>query len=930
MRALRKIKIELQIHEHHGKCERFSTTFEILIQARGGIIMSIREIIYVGCFILIGLFSTIVESTETSPCVLDIYSYWRSFLMLRPVVVAEKAETAQLPDGEPRTDTPPTGWTLPDFNDARWVRTIGPLFPGRDGKGYGVVKTGGGTCGSEEIALICLRGKFFVPDPPKVESLTLSIVYRGGIVVYVNGTEVARAHITGKDLTPETMGEEYPLEAYLAPDSRSTLDAFGRKIDTEIERRLKLRLRSLEQVSVPLKLLRKGVNVVAIEIHRSPVHPEGRKLKDGSWLTAGFHNFRLIAVPGWSIVSNTDRPKGIQVWNESILADIYDLDYGDPNEPLRPIELVGVRNGSFSGHVVVGSDKPIKGLNVRVSDLKTNNSHTIPVSAISLFYLLPQGQGGQEARSYRGCLYRPRFDVLAESPPAEVPLAVVKAEKGYSDSVPVPGAVQPIRVTVHVPETASEGDYEGMLSIKAEGMKEVLVPIKLRVIPWTLPPAYDFTSMLGIVQSIDTLAVYYNVPVWSERHWQLIDRSFRILGRAGVDVLFLPLVMKNHHGKEALVRWVKNDDGTYTHDFSLFDRYVDTALKYIKRPEIVCLYAWDRGYKCVPGRREQLSGKADNFQMPNVIVPLLDKKSGEVSEMKGPPYADPEAVGFWKPVLEGCRDRLKKRGVSDEAIVLGIVPDSTPAPKTIDNFYSAAPWLKWMNVSHAPGYRFKGENVSEVPVVCSTGVYGGTRPVPDPLKARYYAWKPWNNYARIFGVFPRIGAPYTLLLDTSLSACWTFQEAYLMTGVRGPMRIGGEFWNLTFKDGESERKTKSFISRYSGNIPGVSQAVEYMLAPGPDGPISTLRLETLYEGSQEGEARVFIEKALESGKGKLAFPGMSAEQTHVQLQELLDRRQRLFRAFCPVIEWYGCSNWETRSEELYGAAAKVAKVMPSK
>lgn len=90
--------------------------------------MSIREIIYVGCFILMGLFSTIVESAETSPCVLDIYSYWRTFLMMRPVVVAEKAEIAQLPDGELRTDAPPVGWTLPDFNDASWVRMIGPLF----------------------------------------------------------------------------------------------------------------------------------------------------------------------------------------------------------------------------------------------------------------------------------------------------------------------------------------------------------------------------------------------------------------------------------------------------------------------------------------------------------------------------------------------------------------------------------------------------------------------------------------------------------------------------------------------------------------------------------------------------------------------------------------------------------------------------------
>jgi hypothetical protein len=880
---------------------------------------------YVGCFLFAGVFSLFGESTEPSPCVLDIYSYWRSFLMFRPVVVAEKAETARIPEGEPRTDLPPPRWTQPDFDDSRWVRITGPLFPGTDGRGYGVVKSGGRRCGSEEISLICLRGKFFVPDPPKVESLVLSTVYRGGIVVYVNGTEVARAHIAGKDVSPEAIGEEYPSEAFVAPDGRSGLDALSKKIDAEIEKRLKLRLRTLEQISISPQLLRKGVNVIAIEIHRSPVHPLGQKV--GSWLTAGFQDFKLVATPGWSVVSNTDRPKGFQVWNESILADIYDLDYGDPNEPLKPIELIGVRNGSFSGHVVVGADKPIKGLNVRVTELKSGDGKTIPIDAIKLFYPLPQGQGGQEGRTYRGCFsYRPRFDALAESPPSEIPLAVIKPEKGYSGTVPTPGAVQPIRVTVQIPENAGEGDYEGSLYIKAEDMKEVMVPIKLRVIPWTLPPAYDFTSILGIVQSPDTLAVYYNVPVWSERHWELIDRSFRILGRAGTDVLFLPLVMKNHHGKEALVRWIKNDDGTYSHDFSIFERYVDTALKYIKRPEIVCLYAWDRAYKCVPGRREQLEGKVDNFQMPHVIVPLLDRKTGQIGEMEGPPYAEPDSVEFWKPVLEGCRDRLKKRAISEEAIVLGIVPDASPAPKTIDNFYTAAPWLKWMNVSHSPGYKFKGEK-TEVPVVCSTGVYGGTRPVPDPSKARYYAWKPWNQFTRIFCVFPRIGAPYTLLLNTSLSACWTFQEAYLMTGVRGPMRIGGDFWELKFKEGDSERKTKSFISRYSGNIPGISQAVEYMLAPGPDGPISTLRLETLYEGSQEGEARVFIEKALESGGSKLVFPGMSAEQTRAYLQNLLDRRQRLFRAFSPVIEWIGCSDWQALSEELYRAAGKVAEVI---
>jgi hypothetical protein len=37
------------------------------------------------------------------------------------------------------------------------------------------------------LSKVCLRGKFTVTDPEAVQGLALSVAYRGGLVVSVNG-----------------------------------------------------------------------------------------------------------------------------------------------------------------------------------------------------------------------------------------------------------------------------------------------------------------------------------------------------------------------------------------------------------------------------------------------------------------------------------------------------------------------------------------------------------------------------------------------------------------------------------------------------------------------------------------------------------------------------------------------------------------------
>ncbi|KKK52731.1 hypothetical protein LCGC14_3101960, partial [marine sediment metagenome] len=318
---------------------------------------------------------------------------------------------------------------------------------------------------------------------------------------------------------------------------------------------LATRYRTLDAADLPLKALRKGVNVLAIEVHRSDYHPKAatyttRKSKQ-AWLPCAVVDGRLT-VEGAGVVANRARPKGLQIWNPDRNDRLSGAEYGDPNEPLKPMDIFGAPNGAFSGQIVVGSDGPIVGLSARATDL-IGPGGKIPSSAIRVRYGLLADHGENHVESYRGRQQTPygrtrrRFDGLAETPPTEAP---VDARGG--------GAVVPVWVTVNVPAEAKAGVYSGRLTVTTAGGRAVAVPVNLTVAAWRLPDPTEFVSHMGLVQSPDTLAIHYGVEMWSKEHWRLMDRSFELMGQLGVKVVYLPLLAQTYFGNEhSMVRWIK-------------------------------------------------------------------------------------------------------------------------------------------------------------------------------------------------------------------------------------------------------------------------------------------------------------------------------------------------------------------------------------
>ncbi len=107
------------------------------------------------------------------------------------------------------------------------------------------------------------------------------------------------------------------------------------------------------------------------------------------------------------------------------------------------------------------------------------------------------------------------------------------------------------------------------------------LPLELTVIPAELPEV-DFPVTQWF--HYDCLAQYYNVPVFSERHWEIIENFLDTYVRCGNNTLLTPVFtppLDTYVGGERLtvqlVGVSLDGEGNYSFDFSLLTRFMDMA-----------------------------------------------------------------------------------------------------------------------------------------------------------------------------------------------------------------------------------------------------------------------------------------------------------------------------------------------------------------
>jgi len=839
----------------------------------------------------------------------------------------------------PERPPPPPDWRKRDFDDRAWASARGGDVVGpTDRYGADAVFARGTDEFVPEVGLVAARGKFRIEDRSKVRKLALTLTCRGGFVACLNGVEVARGAMPAGEVRFDTASvHEYPPEAFLA---RAPGGKLGGPLHHYTHRHKQfhpqwaLREKSFGPFAIDPARLRDGVNVLAVESHRADYPALCAKRKVGlCFATVGLCRLALTAeTPADNVATTAERPPGFQVWNVPPFAGVRDTDYGNRFEPLRAVRIPAARNGTFAGQLALGSRHAIEGLSAHAGEF--TGPGKIPAANVRILFGRPNPLHPGRYYDRGNGIGGTRGDLLTHVAPATVaPLtpaifktgwfirprvAQFRRELGLAGE-PVLGATLPVWVSVTVPADAPAGEYAATLTLRAKGIPAVKVPVELAVADWTLPDVADYASLIFIYQSPDSLAEYYRLTPWSQRHWAMIERSLELAGDAGSIGLNVPLLAKTQPGNvESMVVWLRKPDGSYAFDFRRLDRYLDTALKYHSpdRLKVVALYVWGRELGCPRDKRTAEGPDYREKAYRGALVTVLETATGRHKDMRLPDFERPQAEALLRPLLLAVRDRLKARRL-EGAMMLAVGSDPGILPEHAAALRRILPGVPWLRDSHfaVGGTPYDRKDRRKlVPVACNTIVWSGH--VPDPKAKRRYGWR--VTPGRYTLSFNRAGVSSLNLRgfpDPWRYLIW--MECSLALGRNGAGRVGGDYFSANPKRWVDNRYPGAAI----GGALKIYNGCPDLFGPQPDGPVPTVRYENTRMGVQAAEARVFIEKAIVAR----SIP----EDLARRCQSLLDQRTNAIR-MAPLGRSLGRQGWAASTRELFELAAEVSKACAEK
>jgi hypothetical protein len=420
----------------------------------------------------------------------------------------------------------------------------------------------------------------------------------------------------------------------------------------------------------------------------------------------------------------------------------------------------------------------------------------------------------------------------------------------------------------------------------------------------------------------------YNVPLWSEEHWKHLDKVYELLGQIGTKDIYLTAVAKTHlANQESMVRWIKQEDGTYRHDYSILERYLDTALKHLGKVPVVCLYLHDYGFRIADSK------------MPPIVpcVTELDPQTTRLSEFTPPEWGTPEAQVFWKPVIDDVCKILAKRGL-EKSLMFGMAANNWVQRQCCQDLKTVYPEIRWVNRTHYYTPTVGDGKVTQ-PVGLASVVGGVISLFYDPdEEGTHYGWKSPGLVIN----FPRLGNVPGAVFGGYLPTYGVFAESALLSGgarwrsvqmVQGVGHIGADFWPVLRnpRGGPPQSLGDRYVFWHSLSI---SQVIPAILAPGADGPVSTTRHQVMRESLQEAEARIFVQNALLDQERAARLGPDRAKR----LRDLCDERTQMLRYYSyycePLVlddyaKVFNQERWDTLSAKLYQAASDVAKALGS-
>jgi hypothetical protein len=288
--------------------------------------------------------------------------------------------------------------------------------------------------------------------------------------------------------------------------------------------------------------------------------------------------------------------------------------------------------------ILVWTKKTIHDITCQSGDLSDEKGHKIKsenIKAAFVRYVMTDEFG-------EGC---------DERTPAKYSASLVEDPIDIIDKMEVQAnTVQPIWITLQVPAECQTGIYTGTITVHANG-KHIL-KLSVDVSSHKLPPPHEWKYDLDLWQSPDPVARVHDAKVWSEEHFSLMRPYFTMLSNAGqksITAIIIDQPWGSGHAyykDPTMVKWTKRKDGSWSYDYTIFDRYISFMMSCGIKQRINCysMVTW------------------------NLSFIYYDEVKGDTTSISARPgsqaYND-----FWEPMLMDFTKHLKIKGWFDKTAI---------------------------------------------------------------------------------------------------------------------------------------------------------------------------------------------------------------------------------------------------------------------
>ncbi|RIK87889.1 MAG: hypothetical protein DCC67_01310 [Planctomycetota bacterium] len=375
-------------------------------------------------------------------------------------------------------------------------------------------------------------------------------------------------------------------------------------------------------------------------------------------------------------------------------------------------------------------------------------------------------------------------------------------------------------ITLRIPADAEPGKRELKFRFYlGDHRQEFVLPVSLEISPFIVKPRENF-PVTHWWRGEATWDHYKTGMFEDERWWQLTRDQLKNMYDHGSNVVYVPMYFNRRETfKRPCQLLVVNEPqpGRYEFDWKLVKRFVDLCRE-IGFREFEWPHMWIYWGVENPMR---IYTKADDR-----YVMLWPPETSAFSDVY---------VNYLRQFLPEFHDFLKREDL------LGCsyfhLSDEPGAGQHVENYKRArqilrelAPWMKVMDALSDIDYGKQGLTDIPIPMVSAAQAYIEAG-IPHWV---YYCCSPSGPWLNRF-------------LDTPLAKIRMSGWLFYKLRARGFLHWGFNYWHAL----EQERSIDPF-TELSGDLwPGIPYGDPFMIYPGPDGPIDSLRWEVFAESLQD-------------------------------------------------------------------------------